>query len=68
MIPRAPAAFIIGFLLAGVALPAHAEIGSCKPLEQREMLICGSGNGAAIVIRDTPSPSGRSEQGKGGLP
>ena len=67
-ITHAPAALIAGFLLAGVALPTHAEMGPCKLDEKREVLICGSGNAAAIVIRDTPSPSGRSEQGKGGLP
>ncbi len=59
IITRAPAAFITGFPLTCVALPARAEMGPCKPLEKRDILICGSGNGAAIVIRDTPSPSGR---------
>lgn len=39
--------------------PTHADLGPCKQDEKREVLICGSGNGAAIVIRDTPSPSGR---------
>jgi hypothetical protein len=43
----------------GAAFPAHAEMGPCKQDEKRGVLICGSGNGAAIVIRDTPSPSGR---------
>jgi hypothetical protein len=35
----------------------HAEMSPCKQDEKRDVLICGSGNGAAIVIRDTPSPS-----------
>jgi len=55
----APAlAFTILFVLTW-ALPAHAELGPCKPLEKREVLICGEGKGAAIVIPDTVSPSGR---------
>jgi hypothetical protein len=58
-ITRAPAAFIAGLLFACFTLPARAEMGPCKPLEPREVLICGSGKGAAIVIPDTPSPSGR---------
>lgn len=59
MITRAPTTFIAGFLLAYSTLPAHAEMGPCKQDEKRDVLICGSGNGAAIVIRDTLSPSGR---------
>src|SRR5271169_6020298 len=59
MITRVSATFVAGFLLACFTLPAHAEMGPCKPLEKREVLICGNGNGAAIVIPDTPSPSGR---------
>lgn len=48
-------------LLPSIFLPlsAHAELGPCKPLAERKVLICGEGNGAAIVIRETVSPSGR---------
>jgi hypothetical protein len=51
--------FITAFPLACFTLPARAEMGPCKQDEKREVLICGSGNGAAIVIRDTLSPSKR---------
>jgi hypothetical protein len=49
---------LIAFLVC-TALPAHAEMGPCKPDEKRDVMIFGGGNGAAIVIRDTPSPSKR---------
>jgi hypothetical protein len=48
---------IISFVVFN--LPARAEMGPCKQDEKREVLICGSGNGAAIVIRNTLSPSKR---------
>jgi hypothetical protein len=54
----APSAFIALFL-ACVALPAPAEMGPCKQDETLDAMFCGSGNGAAFVIRDTLSPSGR---------
>jgi hypothetical protein len=38
---------------------AHAEVGPCKPLEKTELLICGEGKGAAIVVSETTSPSGK---------
>lgn len=50
---------IAAFIFIWLALPAHAEMGPCKQDEKREVLICGSGNGAAIVIRNTLSPSKR---------
>jgi hypothetical protein len=50
-------AFIVGSVLILVASPAHADMSPCKRDERREVLICGSGNGAATVMRDTPSPS-----------
>jgi hypothetical protein len=51
--------FVTVFSFIYFTLPARAEMGPCKQDEKRGVLICGSGNGAAIVIRDTPSPSGR---------
>lgn len=36
---------------------ALADTGPCKPYPPLEVLVCGSGEGAAIVIRDTISPS-----------
>jgi hypothetical protein len=59
MITLTPSVFIPAVLLACITLPAHAEMGPCKQDEKREVLICGSGNGAAIVIRGTLSPSKR---------
>ena len=34
-------------------------MGPCKQDETLDAMFCGSGNGAAFVIRDTLSPSGR---------
>jgi hypothetical protein len=51
--------FFTAFAFIGFTLPAHAEMGRCKQDEKREVLICGSGNGAAIVIRNTLAPSKR---------
>ena len=48
-------ALAIAGLLAGSALPARAELGPCKPDAQATPL-CGSGKGAARVVRDTMSP------------
>lgn len=59
IITLTPSVFIPAVLLACITLPAHAEMGPCKQDEKREVLICGSGNGAAIVIRGTLSPSKR---------
>jgi len=52
-------AFVALLTCAVLTLRAHAEAGPCKPLEHTEVLICGSGDGAAIVIGDTTSPSGK---------
>ena len=49
-----PALAIAG-LLAGAALPAMAELGPCKR-DARETPLCGSGKGAARVVRNTMSP------------
>ena len=49
------AALAISGLLVGAALPAMAELGPCKP-DARETPLCGSGKGAARVVRDTVSP------------
>lgn len=43
--------------LALACIPAHADTGPCKPYPPLEVLVCGMGEGAAIVIRDTVSPS-----------
>jgi hypothetical protein len=51
---RVPALAIAG-LFAGAALPAMAELGPCKR-DARETPLCGSGKGAARVVRDTVSP------------
>jgi hypothetical protein len=45
------------FALACLFSPALADTGPCKPYPPLEVLVCGSGDGAAIVIRDTTSPS-----------
>lgn len=37
--------------------PTIADTGPCKLDAEHEIQICGEGNGAAIVIRDTQSPS-----------
>jgi hypothetical protein len=50
---------ILALLFALSDCPALADLGPCKQDEKREVLICGSGNGAAIVIRNTLSPSKR---------
>jgi hypothetical protein len=44
-------------MIAALAISAfaRAEMGPCKQDEKREVLICGSGKGAAIVICDTLS-------------
>jgi hypothetical protein len=39
------------------AYPALADTGPCRLNAEREIQICGTGDGAAIVIRDTQSPS-----------
>jgi hypothetical protein len=44
-------------VLAITSSPALADTGPCKPYPPLEVLVCGSGDGAAIVIRDTISPS-----------
>jgi hypothetical protein len=49
-----PALAIAGSL-AGAVLPAMAELGPCKR-DARETPVCGSGKGAARVVRDTVSP------------
>jgi hypothetical protein len=51
--------FIAAISFIFFTLPTHADRGPCKLDEKREVLICGSGNGAVIVIRDTLSPSQR---------
>ena len=48
-------ALAIAGLLVGVALPAMAELGPCMR-DAREAPLCGSGKGAARVVRDTVSP------------
>lgn len=45
---------VLAFWSAG----AHAEMGRCAPADYGS-LICGSGNGAARIIPNTVSPSGR---------
>ncbi|GEM_PF-1110052 len=45
------------FAFACLFCPALADTGPCKPYPPLEVLVCGSGDGAAIVIRDTVSPS-----------
>jgi hypothetical protein len=42
----------VALLLAG---PAHAEIGPCK-VDTQDMMLCGSGKGAARLIPETISP------------
>jgi hypothetical protein len=51
----------IPFLFCAFAIfsPALADTGPCKPHPSRDVVMCGSGDGAAIVIRDTTSPSGK---------
>ena len=49
-----PALAIAG-LLAGAAFPAMAELGPYKR-DARETPLCGSGKGAARVVRNTMSP------------
>src|SRR5262245_57219253 len=58
---RGKRVFILALMIvAGVTpLPAHADVGPCKFDQKREIHICGEGNGAAIVFRDTLSPSER---------
>jgi hypothetical protein len=51
--------FVISFIFFSLSMPAHAEMGPCLPDEPREVIFCGSGNGAAFVIRETTSPSGK---------
>lgn len=41
----------------GIFQPALADTGPCKLDAGHEIQIYGSGDGAAIVIRDTASPS-----------
>ena len=48
-------ALSIAGLLVGAALPAMAELGPCRR-DARETPLCGSGKGAARVVRDTVSP------------
>ena len=48
-------ALAIATLFAGTALPAMAELGPCKR-DARETPLCGSGKGAARVVRNTMSP------------
>jgi hypothetical protein len=48
-------AVAIATLFAGAALPAMAELGPCKR-DARETPLCGSGKGAARVVRNTMSP------------
>jgi hypothetical protein len=48
-------ALAIATLFARTALPAMAELGPCKR-DARETPLCGSGKGAARVVRDTISP------------
>lgn len=59
--PRAPLrltlACLIVALSAFTAVPAVADMGPCKPHDERDILICGEGDGAAIVIPDTTAPS-----------
>jgi hypothetical protein len=38
---------LLPFFLFGCILPVRAEMGPCKQDEKHEILICGSGNGAA---------------------
>ncbi|MCC6776473.1 MAG: hypothetical protein IT537_07530 [Hyphomicrobiales bacterium] len=45
-------------LLAVSPAVARAEMGPCRP-DQHDSLVCGSGNGAARVIAETTSPSGK---------
>ena len=47
IIYRVALAFLVAIILVSSALPAYAELGPYKPLDQREVLICGSGNGVA---------------------
>ncbi len=51
---------VIGIICASsyfLPIPALADTGPCKPYPPLEVLVCGMGDGAAIVIRDTASPS-----------
>jgi hypothetical protein len=48
-------AVAIAGLLAGAALPVRAELGPCKR-DAQELPLCGSGKGAARVVRNTVSP------------
>ena len=47
-------ALVIAALLAG-SVPAAAELGACKA-DAQETPLCGSGKGAARVVRNTMSP------------
>ncbi len=49
------AAVAIAVLLAGAALAANTGLGHCKP-DGEETPLCGSGKGAARVVRGTISP------------
>jgi hypothetical protein len=48
-------AVAIAGLLAVAALPVRAELGPCKR-DAQELPLCGSGKGAARVVRNTMSP------------
>ena len=52
---RARVSALSAGLLVAAALPAMAELGPCKR-DARETPLCGSGTGAARVIRNTVSP------------
>lgn len=60
-LPHAPLRLtLVGFIVAlcaFTAVPASADIGPCEPHDERDILLCGEGDGAAIVIEDTVSPS-----------
>jgi len=60
-LPRIPLCLavlrIVAALAAFTAMPAFADMGPCKPHGARDILLCGEGDGAAIVIADTTSPS-----------
>jgi hypothetical protein len=51
---KVPALAFTGLFFAGAAFPAMAELGPCKR-DARETLLCGTGKGAARVVRDTVS-------------
>lgn len=50
-------AIYILVIFACLRFPALADTGPCRLNAEREIQICGCGSGAAIVIRDTASPS-----------